>query len=145
MYIPESRTGLGQIFWLSMRAISSFTNNFGFCLPFWVIGPVAYKKECCVHTQTTKKFQTKFWPWADPTPSLFQPLPGRNYMRMYSKSNEGKYVIIFPGYESYYVCNTIWKVGLLYIMVNYGWISWKVERIHRRKWQGISCRYFLGT
>ena len=76
-------------------------------LPFKVIGPVAYKKECCVHTQTTKKFQTKFWPWADPTPSLFQPLPGRNYMRMYSKSNEGKYVIIFPGYESYYICNTI--------------------------------------
>ena len=53
--------------------------------------------------------------------------PTRNYMRMYSKSNEGKYVIIFPGYESYYVCNTIWKVGLLYIMVNYGWISWKEE------------------
>ena len=49
------------------------------------------------------------------------------YMRMYSKSNEGEYVIIFPGYESYYICNTIWKVGLLYIMVNYGWISWKEE------------------
>ena len=32
MYIPESRTGSGQIFWLSMRAISSVTNNFGFCL-----------------------------------------------------------------------------------------------------------------
>ena len=32
MYIPESRTGSGQIFWLSIRAISSVTNNFGFYL-----------------------------------------------------------------------------------------------------------------